>query len=114
MKRRDVIQAVRIAARDAAKTSTNPLYVEALEMAVRVLESNAWAMPRAERIRGLNRKGETDVLIPGTVLVSDCCKAIVTINDQEQNECSKCQQVCTAQQTLSEHADQVKQKEQSK
>lgn len=54
IKRNDVIRAVQIAARDAARTSTNPVYVEALELAARALEENTWTMPRRRigQIRG--------------------------------------------------------------
>lgn len=48
--KKDVIQAVRIAARDAAKSpDTNPLLVEALNVAVTVLMSTDWRVPHKSR-----------------------------------------------------------------
>ncbi len=91
---------MRIAAKDVARSCTNPAYVEALELAVRVLENNQWTMPkrRTERIRG----GLPHVGVRESSLVSGCCDALVLLGDAGGYECSKCQQPCTASRTLSE------------
>lgn len=63
------------------------------------------------RLRSQEERRVVTMLIPGSVLVSDCCHALIVMDDNDKYECFKCKKPCGSDGTLGEFHDRQKTKE---
>jgi len=48
------------------------------------------------------------MLIPSNTLVSDCCRAMIVYDDDDNYQCTKCMKPCESGGTLGEHVEREK------